>query len=171
MSYVAEQWKLINGYFDYYISSLGRVFSLKTYEFLKLNINKQTGYQFITLRRNRKKRYHEIHRLVALAFLTNPEQKRCVDHINNIKTDNRVENLRFATHFENGGNRKPNKNSLTQTKGVYFKKSSQKYHAYIRVGGVQMHLGVFKTFEEAKRERTRVANKLFGDYTNACEKL
>ena len=171
MSCEAEQWKQINGYYDYYISSLGRVFSLKTYEILKLNINKKTGYQFITLRRNRKKRYHEIHRLVALAFLDNPEKKRCVDHINNIKTDNRLENLRFVTHAENGGNRLPNKNSKTQSKGVYFNKSSQKYQAYIRVKGVYMYLGLYKTFEEALRKRMRVANKLFGEYTNACERL
>ena len=166
-----EQWKLIKGNYDYYISSLGRVFSLKTLENLKLNINKKTGYQFITLRRNGKKRYHDIHRLVALAFLTNPKKKKCVDHINNIKSDNMLSNLRFATPLENGKNRRPNKNSKTQTKGVYFHKASQKYQPYIQSNGVYRYLGSHKTFAEALSVRVKMANELFGEYVNACEKL
>jgi len=50
----------------------------------------------------------KIHRLVAKAFIPNPENKRCVDHINGDYHDNRIENLRWATHQENArGFRRP----------------------------------------------------------------
>lgn len=47
------------------------------------------------------KKYISIHRLVAENFIPNPQNKPCIDHINTIKTDNRVDNLRWVTHKEN----------------------------------------------------------------------
>lgn len=46
----------------------------------------------------------KIHRLIAEAFIPNPENKPCIDHINTIRHDNRIENLRWATYKENGNN-------------------------------------------------------------------
>lgn len=166
-----EQWKVIRKYFDYYVSNLGRVFSLKTFDFLSPSIDGE-GYSPITLRRKGcKKKSRNVHRLVALAFLTNPERKPSVDHINNCRTDNRVTNLRFATQSENGGNRRTGKNSTTGINGVSYHKKKKLYQAYITIDGIMIHLGWFTTLDEAQQVRVKRVNETFGVYTNSCERI
>ena len=63
------------------------------------------GYQVVQLRDcNGNIKNKKLHRLIAETFLENPENKPCVDHINTVRTDNRVENLRWATYTENMNN-------------------------------------------------------------------
>lgn len=94
------------------ISSLGRVKSLSRQvkcgrdsfrvtkeKILKIATSKATGYQHIQLS-NRGKTFL-IHRLVGLAFIDNPENKEQVNHINGIKTDNRLVNLEWLHPYEN----------------------------------------------------------------------
>lgn len=72
-----------------------------TYEWTSGTICKKAGYRTISIQGN----IYLVHRLVAEAFLQNPENKLTVDHINRIRDDNRVGNLRWATHKEQAENR------------------------------------------------------------------
>lgn len=107
---MSEIWKDIKGYEGLYqVSNLGRIRSLPRIiegKILKAcTEHKRGGYQSIRLSKNSEMKCFKIHRLVAEAFIENPENKLEVDHINTIKTDNRVENLRWTTHKENCNNK------------------------------------------------------------------
>jgi predicted XRE-type DNA-binding protein len=65
---------------------------------LKTRVNKY-GYEVVGL--GKFKKHFSVHRLVAMAFIPNSLNKPCVNHINGIKTDNRVENLEWCTYWEN----------------------------------------------------------------------
>ncbi len=73
-----------------------------------------------------------------------------LDHINGIPDDNRIENLREATHGQNMQNyRAANANSKTGLLGVCYNKRAAAFVAQIRVSGKSLHLGYFKTAQEA----------------------
>jgi HNH endonuclease/AP2 domain len=72
-----------------------------------------------------------------------------LDHINRIKDDNRVKNLREVTSAENSWNRGLQSNNKSGYTGVMWSKKDKKWKAQIRVHGKQMHLGYFPTPEEA----------------------
>ncbi len=86
------------------VSNYGRLIS---HNYQQQNISKiiklpvQNGYHRIALSIDSKKRNWSVHRLVAMAFIPNPESKREINHINGIKNDNRVENLEWCTRSEN----------------------------------------------------------------------
>lgn len=83
------------------VSSLGRVKRNKDDKLLSIRANKVTGYNYVDLRWYPKGKMMKVARLVALTFIDNPDKKSDVDHINTIRTDDRVENLRWCTRAEN----------------------------------------------------------------------
>lgn len=93
------QQKPIDGYPNYFISEDGKVWNSKKNLFLKHMINR--GYCQIILCRHSKHKTFKIHRLVALAFLPNPENKREVNHKDGNKENNHVSNLEWNTRSEN----------------------------------------------------------------------
>lgn len=100
---MSENWvELHNFDIPYAVNDRGLVKNLSSNKILKGNVNK--GYRRFVLRKDGKPFYVLAHRLVAEAFLPNPDNKPFIDHINTIKTDNRVENLRWVTRLENANN-------------------------------------------------------------------
>lgn len=143
-----EEWRPIKNYESTYaVSNLGRVKNIKTDRILKQAQNKY-GYLRVGLWYGPPK-YPFVHRLVAQAFLENPDKLPDVDHINNIKTDNRVENLRWCSHSNNLRNIKKRSGCSSQFKGVCFNKWRGKYQAQLRINEKVKHLGLFDTEEEA----------------------
>ena len=85
---------------DYTIDETGNVFSIRKNKYLKQTINRN-GYCKVTLQKEKYRKMFSVHRLVAQAYLKNYSNTLQVNHINGIKTDNRVENLEMVTAKEN----------------------------------------------------------------------
>jgi hypothetical protein len=102
MTAMNEIWKDIEEYEGLYkVSNLGRIASYK-YKHKKIcSCNSKKAYPIVTLCKNLTYKKIRVHVLVAAAFIPNPENKKEVNHLNGIKTDNRVCNLEWVTPKEN----------------------------------------------------------------------
>jgi hypothetical protein len=164
-----ENWKKIIGYETYDVSDIGNVRNSKTGRVLKKATDTH-GYCKVCLCKDGKAKTMKVHRLVAEAFIQNHENKKCVDHINNIRTDNRLINLRFATYKENNMNMSMKSNNTSGNTGVCFNKNSQKWCAHIKIDGIRKHLGYFENKDEAIEARVKAVNSLFKDFAHSSQK-
>tara|TARA_R110000787_G_scaffold116602_1_gene226910 strand:- start:948 stop:1436 length:489 start_codon:yes stop_codon:yes gene_type:complete len=141
----------------------GEIWSWKEYKHnpcwrkIKYSI-KENGYYYINLQNNKIQKGYYLHRLIYKFY--NPEwdihdssSDNQVDHFDNDKTNNNIENLRIVTHSEN------QQNTLS-TKGYNFHKHSNKYRAYINVNYKHHYLGYYDTAEEA-RDAYLIAKKKY----------
>lgn len=92
---------------NFVVSNFGRIYSVKYNRLVKLYHNKHTGYDYFFINEYRDKNYDtmNVHRAVALSWLPYPNSLKddyaVVDHINEVKTDNRVTNLQWISQQEN----------------------------------------------------------------------
>lgn len=92
----------IIGFKNFYkISDTGRLYSIQSNKFRKLSSISNCGYLRIDLYKNGKCSYHSLHRLVAIAFISNPNNYKYVNHKDGNKLNNNVKNLEWVTSSEN----------------------------------------------------------------------
>lgn len=111
MEDIIEEWKYIEGCPHYQVSNLGNIrfdgLAKNKYGHFHKPMKilsqrtKKNGYRLVSLEINKETKSFNVHRLVAKAFIPNPENKETVNHKNGIKTDNRVSNLEWMTNKEN----------------------------------------------------------------------
>lgn len=100
-------------------------------------------------------------------FITHGEDSvEMLDHINRITGDNRIANLRQVTRAQNAMNSKVRSDSTSGVKGVSYHPKNKYWEAYIRVNRVKLHLGTFKTVEEARLARAEAEHEHFGEFSS-----
>ena len=122
---------------------------------VKYTINNK-GYSYIQLTYNKITKYYMVHRVIYKFYNTEwdmtytPDNQ--IDHYDNNKKNNNIENLRIVTHSENGQNK-------VTTKGYYWAKKDKKYRAQIRANKKCYNLGTYDTAEEAREAYLIAKNK------------
>lgn len=146
-----EIWKEIEGFNGkYIISNYGVVKNV-----FKNRVVKQSADSRGYMRCGLNGKTFRIHKLVAKIFIDNPKNKPYVNHINNIQSDNSVSNLEWITPMENSCHAKKFRKTSSPYVGVSIrKKNNIEYHrAYIRHNGKNIHLGHFRSGEDAYKAR------------------
>lgn len=117
------------------------------------------------LRISINRRHHFAH-VLAWLYVHGARPNGPIDHVNNDGRDNRIANLRPATHGQNKQNSKTQRNNTTGAKGVL--RHGERWKADIGAHGKRYHLGVFDTFEEALSARRAAEAELHGAFAFAA---
>lgn len=170
-----EIWKDIPGYENLYqVSNIGRIKSLERFiirgnngwnckESILTNKLDGKGYHFISLSKNGYKRQFSIHKLVLMAFtgyVGGCGYCNVIDHINNIKTDNRLENLQIITQRENTSKDKFRIKTTSKYIGVYWNKHARQWDARIHINKQKIHIGYFKNEYDAHLAYQKKLNEI-----------
>jgi hypothetical protein len=145
-----EEWRDIPGYEGLCkVSDLGNVLSVRKNKNLKPGINSR-GYSQVNLYSSGKRKCFVVHQLAAICFMNHKPDglSYVVDHINNLKTDNRVENLQVVSNRVNCS--KDRKGSSRHT-GVCYHKKGDRWVSNIYLGKENIYLGCFKSENEASK--------------------
>jgi hypothetical protein len=149
-----EEWRFIKDFERYEVSNLGNV--RRKSNVLKPGLDNY-GYRQINLYNNGKRFCKKVYRLVLEAFIPNVDNKPQIDHINRIRTDDRLENLRWVTSSENVRN---SKNFTDEMLGISWNKKNSRYVVRLEIDNKkECYFGSCKTLEEAKELRDKALKR------------
>lgn len=147
-----EIWKDIEGYEGLYqVSNYERIKSIAIngqIRILKPGIS--LGYKMVVLQSEGYKKTIAVHRLVALSFVPNTENRKHINHINRNKLDCRPVNLEWCNHRENASHNRLSRPKTSKYIGVCLCKATSKWSAAISMKSKNKHLGFFDTEEGAR---------------------
>lgn len=162
-----EEWKDIIGYENLYqVSSYGRIRNVRTNRILKPFNIARNKYAGIALIKDNKKTTARINRLVATAFIDNPENKPCVNHKDYDKHNNRVDNLEWVTYSENNIYSLKNQPIFRNRKTNSGEPNITYYNGRYRVVVKRKHYGYFDTLKDAVKFRNMVREKIYEQLNN-----
>lgn len=122
---------------------------------------KSKGYIRILFRGS----HYRTHR-VAWFLVKGEQPPDILDHINNNKTDNRIENLREATQSQNSFNAKTRKDNTSGIKGVHWHKLNKRWVARVKINNKYIHIGNFTDLDEAEQAVKEARQQIHGEYAN-----
>jgi hypothetical protein len=156
-----EVWENIKGYEKLYqISTLGRVKSLQKNKIMKIRRNKKYNYCDVLLRKNKKNKRFYIHRLVAEIFIYNPKNYPIINHKDEDKTNNRVDNLEWCTYKYNSNYRTINSKSKVR-KVIQYDANGKFIKKWNNIKEIQEKLKIYHISEVCNNKRKMAGNYIW----------
>jgi len=140
----------VPGWPEYYVTTDGRVFSLKLSGGRWLSAGKKSGYSSFCLHKNAVRKNYPVHRIMAMTFFEDwQEGESVVDHVDGVRSNNDISNIRLVDYCENAWNSRSRKSNNSGFIGAHFDNAKGKWIASIGNRGTRKTIGRFKTAIEA----------------------